>query len=270
MYLDTTIYERLDTCIQKAIQYIQSGNCKIASERAIQEKLTQLSSYCRYRAQSFQQMEQQLIQRQAVLQLTCFAQSTTRYIIKPGMGRVHRVGAIGTGIGGSHRFSVLQACISQSLSIISVSFRTDVLQFSVQGEAHATLLDKDGNIDPQIVAYAGVSAAIAKASFCVDSQLPFIKASAQVNGSFGVAYGEVKAVFSKEEQVLRFKAGAAAVTGEAQCAFEVLGVKVTLSASASLGCAEAELTYEHKNREWEFGSKLGFIAGLGFRVKVEY
>ncbi len=270
MYLDTTIYERLDTCIQKAIQYIQSGTCKIASKQAIQEKLTQLSSYCRYRAQSFQQAEQQLIQRQAVLQLTSFAQSTTNYFVKPGTGRVHRVGMIGIGLGGSYRFSVLQACISQSLSIVSLSFRTDVLQFAVKGEAHATLLDEEGNVDPQIVAYAGVSAAIAQASLCVESQLPFIKASAQVSGSFGVAYGEVKAVLSKEEQVLRFKAGAAAFVGEAQCAFEVFGVKVTLSASASLGCAEVELTYEHKNREWEFGSKLGFIAGLGFRVKVEY
>lgn len=24
------------------------------------------------------------------------------------------------------------------------------------------------------------------------------------------------------------------------------------------------------NREWEFGSKLGFIAGLGFKIKVSY
>ena len=66
------------------------------------------------------------------------------------------------------------------------------------------------------------------------------------------------------------KAGAAAVQGEVQCAFELFGAKVTITGSGSLGSAQAELTYSHKNREWEFGSKLGFIAGLGFHVKVEY
>lgn len=30
------------------------------------------------------------------------------------------------------------------------------------------------------------------------------------------------------------------------------------------------MSYRHKNREWEFGSKLGFIAGTGFRLKVSY
>ena len=34
--------------------------------------------------------------------------------------------------------------------------------------------------------------------------------------------------------------------------------------------AEEEVSFSHKNREWEFGSKLGFIAGLGFKVNVTY
>ena len=28
------------------------------------------------------------------------------------------------------------------------------------------------------------------------------------------------------------------------------------------------LSYRHRNREWEFGSKLGFIAGTGFKVNA--
>ncbi|MFR9254157.1 MAG: hypothetical protein ACLVJ6_00665 [Merdibacter sp.] len=79
-----------------------------------------------------------------------------------------------------------------------------------------------------------------------------------------------EAVLSAQEQTLKLKAGAAAVQGEVQCAFELFGAKVTITGSGSLGSAQAELTYSHKNREWEFGSKLGFIAGLGFHVKVEY
>ena len=43
-----------------------------------------------------------------------------------------------------------------------------------------------------------------------------------------------------------------------------------MTGSGSIGSAEANLTYHRSAKEWEFGSKLGFIAGLGFKVKVEY
>ena len=81
---------------------------------------------------------------------------------------------------------------------------------------------------------------------------------------------DLLSLLTKNEQTLRLKAGAAAISGEAQCVLHIFGAKVTLSASASLGSAEAEFVYSNSSREWEFGSKLGFIAGLGFRIKISF
>jgi hypothetical protein len=64
--------------------------------------------------------------------------------------------------------------------------------------------------------------------------------------------------------------GAAALRGECSAAFSLFGVTVTMTGSASLLSTEASMTYRHKNREWEFGTSLGFIAGLGFNWKISY
>jgi len=50
----------------------------------------------------------------------------------------------------------------------------------------------------------------------------------------------------------------------------ILGAKVTLTAQGSVGSAEANFSYHFSSREWEIGSKLGFIAGLGFKINVSY
>lgn len=86
----------------------------------------------------------------------------------------------------------------------------------------------------------------------------------------GSVYAQATCIFNKEEQNLEASIGAAAVQGEASIAFHLFGAKVTVSVQGSLGSAEANLTYRHANKEWEFGSKLGFIAGLGFKIKVSY
>ena len=270
MELDTQIYEELDHCIQKALHYLLSTICGTAFKGKISQKLYQLSMYCGYRVQSFQEAEQLLQNKQSALQFTYFAQSINGYIVKPGMSKVKNSGLIGIGAGGSFRWDALQAVQSQSLSILNVTFCAKAAHVGLEGEAYASLFNAEGKLDPQAAAYASASACLAQASLSLQTNVPYIGATAKVSGSLGAVYAEAQAVLSKEEQTLKLKAGAAAVTGEAQCAFDVFGIKVTLSGSASLGCAEAELTYTHKNREWEFGSKLGFIAGLGFRVKVEY
>lgn len=50
----------------------------------------------------------------------------------------------------------------------------------------------------------------------------------------------------------------------------ILGAKVTLTAQGSVGSAEANFSYHFSSREWEIGSKLGFIAGLGFKINGSY
>ena len=79
-----------------------------------------------------------------------------------------------------------------------------------------------------------------------------------------------KAAFSRKEQSFEAGVGVAALRGETRCVLNILGVKVTLTAQGSLGSAEANFSYHFSSREWEIGSKLGFIAGLGFKINVSY
>ncbi len=272
MYADTADYEALNACVRQALQYLQSAACmaRLPAKGRLVEKLNALSAYCDYRVQSLLQGERQLQQQQSSLDVRYWNFSHSAYFVKPGSGRVHRLGMLGTGIGGSVHISAVKAVFTSQLSIVTATLSARVGDLAVKGEAHASLLDKEGNFDPQLVAYAGISATLAQASLSLQSGSSLIGASAKASVSVGVAYAEAQAVLSKEEQTLKLKAGAAAVEGEVQCAFELFGAKITLTGSGSLGSAQAEMTYSHKNREWEFGSKLGFIAGAGFHVKVEY
>lgn len=83
-------------------------------------------------------------------------------------------------------------------------------------------------------------------------------------------YADATCVLSMEEQTIKAGVGACALRGEASIAFNIFGVKVTLTGKGSLGSAEANFEYSHRNREWIIGSKLGFIAGLGFKIRVNY
>ena len=131
--------------------------------------------------------------------------------------------------------------------------------------ANATILDgeikssisarlwKNKKFDPRIVLQGEANAALF---------------SSTVNAR--VAYANCKAVFSKKEQSFEAGVGVAALRGETRCVLNILGAKVTLTAQGSVGSAEANFSYHFSNREWEIGSKLGFIAGLGFKINVSY
>lgn len=132
------------------------------------------------------------------------------------------------------------------------------------------MLNKEGAFDPELVLEAEASVSAVQACLTASAGSSSLGVSAKAVGSIGTAGLQAEAVLTKNEQTLRLKAGAAAISGEAQCVLHIFGAKVTLSASASLGSAEAEFVYSNSSREWEFGSKLGFIAGLGFRIKISF
>lgn len=272
MYVDTDDYEALNARICQVLEQLQDASCLAACRRrgTLVAKLYELSAYCDHRVSALQEGERQLQQRQSALTVDYLTRHVNSYLIKPGAGRVHLVGMLGAGVGGSFRFDAVEATLSSSVSILSATLNARVGEVALKGQAHASLLDADGDFDPQLIVYAQASATLAQASLTLKGGNSLLGASVRASGSLGVAYAEAEAVLSAQEQTLKLKAGAAAVQGEVQCAFELFGAKVTITGSGSLGSAQAELTYSHKNREWEFGSKLGFIAGLGFHVKVEY
>lgn len=233
--------------------------------------MARLKAHCEERILSLEQAEESLLQRlEKLFDVRCWDTYTNAYLINPGAGRVKRVGSIGAGIGVSARVSAIKAALGHSLGIINTALSFVVGDFRVKGEAHLTLFDKERNWDPELVLYAGAQASLLQAGVEAWTGGSWISASAQAEGTAGYAYAEAEAILSKDEQTIHAGAGVCALRGEVQCVLNIFNVRITLIGSGSIGSAEAEMSFSHKNREWEFGSKLGFIAGLGFKVNVAY
>ena len=132
------------------------------------------------------------------------------------------------------------------------------------------ILNGKHKIEPHIQAEADAEASLITSTATVDIGENPISAYATTIGKVGVAQAQAKAVLSDSEQSFGFSIGTAALEGEVECGFYLLGVNVQLKTSGALGCAQLEGSYSHKNKEWELGCKLGFIAGLGFDLKVKY
>lgn len=152
---------------------------------------------------------------------------------------------------------------------VTASASVSALQASAVGYGSLKLM-KDGQFSPRIKANAKVQGSVLAVSSSASVSSLGGSASASLCAEAGAVYAGASAVFSPTEASVDLGVGAAAVRGECTIAFTVLGSTITLTGSGSLGSAEASLSFGYKNREWEIGSKLGFIAGLGFKLKVEY
>lgn len=273
MYADTDAYRSI-LALSDAIRSRYPQPRTVGALR-FADGMARLHSYCESRIQAVEQTENGLLQRLGASILSAVDVSfwdtyTNVYMIDPGAGRVKRVGSIGAGIGASLHVSALKAVMSHSLGILNTAISAALGDFRIKGEAHLTLFDKERQWDPELVLYAGAQAALLQAGAEVWTGGSLIGASASAEGTAGYAYAEAEAVLSKEEQTIHAGAGVCALRGEVRCVLKIFNVRITLTGSGSIGSAEAEVSFSHKNREWEFDSKLGFIAGLGFKVNVTY
>lgn len=162
-----------------------------------------------------------------------------------------------------------QCRLSHANRLASAYLDADVGKFKARGETKFSLY-KDQKLDPQAAIKAEASLSLLSGTIGARLGNSQIYGKAVARGTVGTAYTKCKAVLSSHEQTLDIGVGASALKGEVEASFNFFGAKVSLTGSGSIGSAEANLTYHHSAKEWEFGSKLGFIAGLGFKVKVEY
>lgn len=151
----------------------------------------------------------------------------------------------------------------------SATARAKIGDFQVKGSCEIGLW-KDKEWDPRLEVSAKAQASLLSAQVSGRVGTNNVYATASAKGSAGTIYAEATCVLNQNEQTLEAGVGAAALRGEASLAFNFFGARITLTAEGSIGSAEAKLSYHHKNREWEFGTKLGFIAGLGFKINVSY
>ena len=86
----------------------------------------------------------------------------------------------------------------------------------------------------------------------------------------GVVKGEVKTVISKEEITVKANVGAAAIQGEVKGKISIFGCTITLTGIGEVGSIGAGVEFSSKTGEIEFGGKASFLAGLGFKVNIDY
>lgn len=169
----------------------------------------------------------------------------------------------------SAEYAALEAYKGFTAKYFHIGANAKILSGAVKGSVAARIWKKK-KFDPRVVLRAEATASLLTASTSARLGNQHVYATARSEGSVGTAYANCKTVLSKKEQTFEAGVGVAALRGETRCCLNVFGVKVILTAEGSIGSAEANFSYSHKSREWEIGSKLGFIAGLGFKVKVSY
>lgn len=147
--------------------------------------------------------------------------------------------------------------------------KLDLGKVKAEGKAEFSLW-KDKQVSPKLELSASAVASVLSAEGYarIGTQNIYVDGRGQVTA--GAVYANAKAVLGMDEQTLEIGIGVSALKGEVEGSFHLFGAKVTLTGQGSIGSAELNMSYHHSNREWEIGSKLGFIAGAGFKIKVEY
>ncbi|MEY8379752.1 hypothetical protein [Ileibacterium valens] len=160
-----------------------------------------------------------------------------------------------------------EAVLENENSYITGTFNS--LSLGIAGSAAIRMMKKD-SFDPMIKLQANIGGNLANASVGGGVGNNMLGASVEAVGEVGAVYANAEAILSTDEIGLEAQVGAAAARGECSLSFNLMDVKLTLTGEGSVGSAEAGFEYHHSAREWEVGSKLGFIAGLGVKIKVEY
>ena len=159
--------------------------------------------------------------------------------------------------------------ISNMMKYMQTQGNLSVGKASISVDAKA-VLKQDDKWNPALILKAEASAALVTATGSIQIGNSYIHANGEVTGQVGVASAEAKAIISKDEISLKAEAGAAALQGEVKGSFTVFGATITLTGSGELGSIGGGAEFSSKKGEWELGGKLSLIAGLGFKIKVNY
>ncbi len=139
----------------------------------------------------------------------------------------------------------------------------------VKGDAKATLFEGK-KFKPQLDFVGEAGACLGKVNANASIGNSYIHADGDVDVQVGSVKAEGQAVINKNEFTIKGEVGAAAIKGEAQGSITIFGVTLSATGTAELGSIGASAEFSSKKGEFSFGAKGSLVAGLGFRVKVNY
>lgn len=278
MKTDSDAYRSIANQIQSQITYCFLFKKPIQTYRhnVIQDKLSQLSNYFSQSANSIDTNES-LLMNYSTGSISAIETSnikdgrlTTNYSSLINWDSIFNKGNRKSSVSMNLQYALKEATF---FNIQSQYFRSKI-NMNI-GDIQATgnvkfSLWEDKNFSPDVTMVGTLEGSLFSANASARLGTSNIYAKADAKGTVGTVYANAKAILNMEEQTLDLGVGVAGAKGEVSCCFNVFGYKITITGEGSIGSAEASISYSHKNREWEFGSKLGFIAGLGFKVNVNY
>lgn len=271
MTISTSLYRSYASALASRRKYWDFSDVRLKiRHEAIQKRLNEFVDYFNQSANAYENVENDLLHRASNLH-AYFQDGKMRYNHYENWNLLAQLTK-------QEKDTYLSAGVQWSLKEAGVAYRNpyvyaglDAKLGTVQAKGSCEIgLWKEEKFDPRFQIGIETSASLLEASAQAKIGNSNLYLQTQANGRIGTVYAQAQCVLNKEEQDLEASIGAAALQGEAGLCFSLFGAKINVSLQGSLGSAEAEISYHHKNKEWEFGSKLGFIAGLGFKINISY
>lgn len=281
-YLNASVYQ-----LQNILG--QTGQlCRLSAlQRQLEAQLYQLQVFFHDSHMQYESMEQNLLKRAGQLRSAASLSSDseykdTWYTRKDTWKTTHRThttfgngrslvdyakNGICAGIFGG--FDAFRYKVGKDSKYTSAAAQFTLGSAHVSVDGKAQLYD-DGSWNPQLQLEAEGEAALAQLKAGFDIGTSFVHAGIEASVGVGVAKGSAKAVIKKDEVTLKGEIGVAAVQGEVKGKFSLFGADITLSGTGELGAAGVGAEFSSKKGEVEFGGKASLLAGLGFKVKINY
>ncbi len=269
MNINTSQIRALNTYLSPYIRHLRFKNLQLQSQHnEILQKLKELSTFITTSASHYEMFERSMFFTSPTISTK---DNTLTYSWSKGVDwrRLIKKDGDTSYINGSMEYSYREIGISSYAPYSSFDSTLKLGNVRARGEAQVTIF-KDGKVDPKAEIDASLQMSLLSGTMSARMGTKDVYAYGKATGSVGTAYGNAHAVFSKDEQTLEMGLGVAALRGEVQGSFHFFGANITVTGEGTVGSAEANISYHHSAKEWEFGSKLGFIAGLGFKVRVSY
>lgn len=166
-------------------------------------------------------------------------------------------------------FDIASVRVGRDMKYLKTSAKISLGHAQISADAKASLF-QNGKIQPNLQFTAALSGALLQGSAFARIGNDYVNASGEVNVGVGVVSANAKAVINKDEIALKADVGVAAVKGQAKGVISIFGFTITATGTGELGAIGAGAEFSSKKGEFEVGGKASFLAGLGFKIKVNY
>lgn len=267
MILETRDFSQLADAIA-ALKKSQSFKNPALQNRhgQIQRKLSSLERFFRTLASMSEENENTLLSRQKIQ----VPASSGGYAYGSGSGSLAGIAAGGScRLTGAAGYALGAASAAWSGQYAEASLQGCALSASVSGSAYLRLM-QGKKFSPSLRLEAQGSAALASGAVSGRVGNDLAGLSLEAVGEAGSVYGEARAVFSVDEQVISAQIGAAAARGECVLAFDLADIRVSVGISGSVGSVEAGFEYANQPGNWQVSLNGALFAGGGLRIEVDY